>query len=226
MEVEAMKQNLHNLRKSSIVLSNKAVQHLEKRDYQIAVHLLQKALSIHQLCMKHTGNIGVRSTAPAPTFKWSSKLTALGSKERERSIFSRGIFIASTRTPNEVIMAVVAYNAALTHHLWASLHNNSGLSLERAKLLYSVSGQALKQQQAKKTSLQLCKVLHLATLNNLGQVSFDLVDYRTSQKCFDLLRRDLAYIYQMKNRSNFCISDLVAMLFNTLLDVPIAAPCA
>merc|ERR1739844_609695 len=117
-----------------------------------------------------------------------------------------------------MIKAVIFYNAALTHHLLATFDHDSDLSLQRAKILYGWSLKLLKNRHH--SNRRGFPLLHMTLLNNLGHVSYNMVDYSTSKKCFDQLHRNLINNRRTIKGTNLYQNDLIAMHFNTVMDSP------
>mmetsp|Transcript_10620 Transcript_10620/g.15636 ORF Transcript_10620/g.15636 Transcript_10620/m.15636 type:complete len:238 (+) Transcript_10620:40-753(+) len=201
----------------AIILNNKAVQNLETKNYNTSIQLLRRAITICQI----TNNDEPQTTEPVSFFQWSSRIGSLEKEGRGCFVFNRGVFIRSMATSTEIVKAVILYNTALVYHMFAKLDQNCDQHLQRAKLLYALSARILKKEQSQRLQL-----FHMAIMNNLSQVSYDMVDYQTSKKCLDQLQQNILHLHRTKKRTGFCPRDLMAMHFNTLVDVPMTAPCA
>mmetsp|Transcript_2513 Transcript_2513/g.3696 ORF Transcript_2513/g.3696 Transcript_2513/m.3696 type:complete len:259 (-) Transcript_2513:68-844(-) len=241
----------------AIILSNKAVQQLESSNdnYHSARQLLRQALTIIICQIVDVQQDSSKKSPAASFFQWSSQISTITKNEELDDettttgfVFTRGIYIRSLTTRLEIVKAAICYNTALTHHLLATTQlddsnhytTTTDQLLQQAKLFYSRSAQILRNvnEPGEKRRL-LLRLLHMVILNNLGQVSYVLVDYHTSQECLDQLQRNIILYYSIHRRrtkkkkkrtcnpTGFCPhDDLIAMHFNTLLDVPMTAPGA
>lgn len=66
----------------------------------------------------------------------------------------------------------------------------------------------------------------MAILNNLGQLSYELVDYECSKICFDQLHRNVMHLLKYEKPNVYTKSDLNGMIANSIVDIPTTAPCA
>lgn len=227
-----------------IEINNQAVRQLENNSYPLAHQLIRKALNLCKTIMKkqlqRTEEQMQRQTV---SYEWSSQRITSSPKimKEERFIFSRGIFIHSPSNCSDMIKAILCYNNALVYHLLATSITKTklirttatstkkhDLYLQRAKLLYRLSGGILKQLQPVLSEQENLRLFHVAIWNNLGIISYDLVDYRATKNCFHQLNRNLT-CFQNTNSIASCDlyqNDILAMYCNAMLDVPTTAPCA
>lgn len=228
-----------------IELNNMAVKNLEHNDTKSACELLTTAAKI----ILNTSAVLRRSTRPLQEnlskhtrFEWSD-VTYSALKPSPRSndpfgtfLFSRAMFVhdrnPTTRHCRRQLSAdakaAIAYNAGLAFHILAIKQNDSRL-LSKAGSMYSLSQTILRKAGEKGYTSKLCfhSFFHIVLLNNLGQMSYMLVDYEASTHYFGQLELNLRYITSRPKHENaFDSNDMLGMMSNTFVDVPDTAPCA
>jgi len=263
-----------------IVLNNLAVEELEGKDFRSACTLLEKATeiiledsSIESLSSKKMIQEQMLFFSKRRSFEWSKiiQLPDRSSSGVGNFIFTRAMSIRNlrrrdskmspTKQQNNSIhttddKAVILYNTALAIQLQAVEEQKPDLALQtRARNLYLLSQAMLRKSGESGFKSKLCftHFFHIAILNNLGQISYDLVDYRSSAHCFGLLSNNLKYLVQKrkikKNSKNinsassfsgnssitsialwkvtgYGQSDIAGMFSNTIVQTPTTAPCA
>lgn len=224
-----------------IELNNMGVQSLEHGNYDYASDLLTLAV---RLIVK-TSNIDEnhsqqhRLQSKYNTFRWSINAPQ-EKKESDLSIgtftFSRGMFI-NVRKRHTVcnlssdMKAVIAYNTGLSFHLLATENNDSTLLVKAGKM-YRLSQSILRESIKKGSPMsKLCLnyFFHVVLLNNLGQLSYELVDYEASGYYFEHLEMNLKHLVlkgMPYDGGAFDRRDFLGMISNTIVNLPNAAPCA
>ena len=142
-------------------------------------------------------------------------------------VYARGMFVTGSRGSLEEAKAVISYNAALAAHL-LGLETSESFLQTRAQYLYKLSRALLRKQQAKgskMSKLLYAHFFHMAILNNLGQISIELVDYESSKSCFEMLLTNLKHIMS-KTKTVYGQEDLQGMLSNSIVILPTTAPAA
>lgn len=217
--------------KDLVKLNNAAVRHMEGGDFQSAGLLLKLALSLVAKSGKKRGDAAAFTTVKSK-FAWSTeipthKLDLLGPGKRFEFgifLFAKGILITSTAVSRES-KAAILYNAALVAHLlavWGPIHGHSAL-LRRAKKLYNLSRILLKQ--CPKSMLLHKLFIHMAILNNLGHLSYGLVDYECCRLYFGFLYKTIN-CGETACTVAFDQRDIQGMAGNSVFVTPTAAPCA
>lgn len=215
-----------------IDLNNAAVRQIEDGDFRSATEILTGALRLMMIQHSKEKGLGSKTTR----FIWSKN--NLGSLKQLKNddddkigtfIFARGMFVHGTVTRGGAlgeIKAVITYNAALAAHLLAVETCNSTL-LAKAHALYRLTRACLKKQRERGDKSRLCNqhFFHMAILNNLGQLSYELVDYECSKTCFDQLHRNLMHLLKYE-KPVYAQSDLNGMIANSIVSMPTTAPCA
>mmetsp|Transcript_16820 Transcript_16820/g.25596 ORF Transcript_16820/g.25596 Transcript_16820/m.25596 type:complete len:250 (+) Transcript_16820:71-820(+) len=246
--------NMKRPNSDPVTLNNIAVQQLENNDFSSASELLKVAL---RMILPKQDNEPANDLNVPPSqlvdFRWSKNANMCSSGKirdktsQNRYIFARGVFIVRWAQKNRKMMrtgntplssdvkASIIYNAALASHLQASQENNY-ISLQiRAQSLYRLSQNILREARNKGNRSKLClqNFFHVAILNNLGQLSYELVDYELSTKYFNQLKRNLHFLKSKRKGSillwqetGYCQNDLAGMFSNTAIMVPNTAPCA
>lgn len=219
-----------------VELSNMAVDQLEDGDFKAAEKLLRAALT----CLVHMPKRGdeknPKKRSRAAHFSWGKEAPAPNNSQTHDFIgtfvYSRGMRMDhSNHGIPEItgeVKAVIAYNAALATHLLAIETSESAL-LRKAHSFYTLSNRALSKLCSGGAKPALCFSVHfhMAILNNQGQVSYQLVDYRSSKVCFEMLAKNVKFLMGRNHISHdYCPTDLRGMLGNSLLDTPTTAPCA
>lgn len=214
-----------------VKLNNAAVHRMEGGDFQSAGLLLKLALSLVARSDRKRGDTATITTVKSK-FAWSTevpthKLGLLGPGKRFEFgifLFTKGILISSTAVSRES-KAAILYNAALVTHLmavWGPIQGHSAL-LRRAKKLYNLSRILLKRFPK---SMLLHKLfIHMAILNNLGHLSYGLVDYECCRFYFDFLYKTIK-CGETACTVAFDQHDIQGMAGNSVFVTPTAAPCA
>ena len=209
-----------------IDLNNTAVHHLEDGDFGAANRLL--ATVVVNL-LKITENKA--ESVSSLHFSWSEDAPIPSRPNDDEAIgafvYARGMFVTGSRGSLEEAKAVISYNAALAAHL-LGLETSESFLLTRAQYLYKLSQAFLRKQQAKgskMSKLLYAHFFHMAILNNLGQISIELVDYESSKSCFEMLLRNLKHIMS-KAKTVYGQEDLQGMLSNSIVILPTTAPAA
>mmetsp|Transcript_26212 Transcript_26212/g.39687 ORF Transcript_26212/g.39687 Transcript_26212/m.39687 type:complete len:233 (+) Transcript_26212:227-925(+) len=231
---------MHHTIDAVIEFNNNAVRQLENYDYPLAHQLLRQALKLCKtIIKKQLQRTEAQMQRQIVSYEWSSQKITSSKKilKEERFIFSRGIYIHTPSNCSDMIKAILCYNNALVYHLLATSvtklttatsTKNYDLYLQRAKLLYRLSGGILKQLQPVLSEQENLRLLHVAIWNNLGIISYDLVDYPATKNCFHQLNRNLKCFQSKDSIASFDLyqNDILAMYCNAMLDVPTTAPCA
>lgn len=211
---------------SPIQLNNRAVQLMEDGDLSSANQLLKTALRIVAMPQNKKETVVCATNA---SFSWSGAATIVHNKASEEAeshgtfLFSRTILIKSGVASRECKAAMV-FNAGLVAHMLATITPSpQSAMLRKAKTLYSLSRSILKRFR---TSVLFHKLfIHMAILNNIGHLSYELADFACCRCCFDHLR--LAIVSHRK----FCggVYDELeqrGMVGNAMFETPTTAPCA
>lgn len=232
-----------------ITLNNIAVQHLENDDFSSAFNLLKITLQI--IFTIEDENPAATNTSESIDFQWSKNVGLFAKCKlndgncMNRYVFPRGMFtirktqekrtMRAGRNLNSDVKVAIIYNAAVACHLLSlEKHCNTPLQL-RAQSLYRLSQNILREARNKGFKSKLCfqKFFHVAILNNLGQLSYELVEYESSANYFSQLEKNL-YFLKRKTKGNSLLwqgtgysqKDLAGMFSNTVIKVPNTAPCA
>merc|ERR1712150_265462 len=105
--------------------------------------------------------------------------------------------------------------------------NNDSNILSKARDTYSLSQTWVREASGNGIVSKLCfdYDFHVILLNNLGQISYELVDYGASSYFFNQLSLNLNHIAsQPKNEINFKNCDMNGMKSNVIVELPNAAP--
>lgn len=220
-----------------IALNNMAVHQLEDGDFKAAEQILAGALAC-LVKMSRRSESPNKKRSRAVHFSWSKEAPTPNNSDTDDDligtfIYSRGMFLNQTKhgTPEVTgeVKAVIAYNAALATHLLAIETSESAL-LRKALAFYNLSHKALRKLCSGGAKPALCFKLHfhMVILNNQGQLTYQLVDYRSSQLCFKQLAKNVRFLMGRKNSSSraYCPTDMRGMLGNSLIETPTTAPCA
>lgn len=204
-----------------IILNNKALRCLEDGDFQSADELFCEAL---KLLISPDIEKTKRSKS---RFAWSKEASIPISEADETIgtfIYSRGMYMK--RCGGE-LKAVILYNAGLAAHLLGTRRSDSRL-LRKAHSMYTLSRMTLKKRHADGFRSPLCHkhYFHMALLNNLGQLSLELVDYQSSKVCFAQLYKNLMCLMTRKKAAVYGKRDLEGMIANSIVEMPNTAPCA
>ena len=210
-----------------IDLNNTAVHHLEDGDFNAANRLLT---TVVVNLLKITENKVLESVSSLQ-FSWSEDAPIPSRPNDDEAIgafvYARGMFVTGSRGSLEEAKAVISYNAALAAHL-LGLETSESFLLTRAHYLYKLSRAFIRKQQAKgskMSKLLYAHFFHMAILNNLGQISIELVDYESSKSCFEMLLTNLKHIMS-KTKTVYGQEDLQGMLSNSIVILPTTAPAA
>mmetsp|Transcript_1047 Transcript_1047/g.1337 ORF Transcript_1047/g.1337 Transcript_1047/m.1337 type:complete len:240 (-) Transcript_1047:55-774(-) len=231
-----------------IQLNNIGVQNIEQSDIKAASDILATAV---KLILKDDASKPKPIECPSSKhirFEWS-KIANLGISAKccEMSVgqyvFSRGMYIygqQSKKTYDPVDLssdakAAIVYNAGLAYHLLA-VEKSDSLLLRKASHMYRYSQSILRKANRKGSHSKLCfnYFFHVSILNNLGQISYELVDYNASTQYFDKLKLNLKHLIAKsmspeiasRQRNTFHQNDLRGMISNTVIEIPNTAPCA
>ena len=172
-------------------------------------------------------------------FSWSQpavieKNGSLGEENTGLFVYTRGGVLRggprSNLGPTSEERAVIVYNAALAAHLLANVTAKSAV-MNRAKSLYILSRHILTTSRATgaKSSLWNKHFFHIAILNNLGQINYELTEFAIAKKYFACTKQIVTYLAtsrQSEDSEIYCISDLKGMRGNAILDMPTTAACA
>eukprot|EP00546_Thalassionema_frauenfeldii_P011865 CAMPEP_0178910410 /NCGR_PEP_ID=MMETSP0786-20121207/9083_1 /TAXON_ID=186022 /ORGANISM="Thalassionema frauenfeldii, Strain CCMP 1798" /LENGTH=216 /DNA_ID=CAMNT_0020582661 /DNA_START=87 /DNA_END=733 /DNA_ORIENTATION=+ len=215
-----------------------AVQNLEYNDTKSACEFLTTAVKV----ILNTSAIFRRSTRPQQEnlsiythFEWSDatyfelKSSPQNNDPFGTFLFSRAMFVhdrnPTTRPCRRHLSAdakaAIVYNAGLTFHILAIKQNDSRL-LSKAGSMYSLSQTILRKAAETGYNSKLCfhSFFHIVLLNNLGQMSYMLVDYDASSHYFGQLELNLRYITSRpKHENTFDSNDMLGMMSNTFVDV-------
>lgn len=165
-------------------------------------------------------------------FNWTSAANYTETKS-QTFIFSRGLQITPNFDDDKVPVdydckAAIFYNAGILFHLIGHLTNDSSY-LTRAMDLYISSQSILRNAlgQGKRSVLCFQHCLHVALLNNLGQISYELIDYDATEYYFQNLKLNLKYFVARETKEGAIDgTDYMGMVSNTMIDIPIMAPSA
>jgi hypothetical protein len=177
-------------------------------------------------------------------FSWSADCVLVeveGGEEDDRPATCafgcyRGVYV--NYSPSEFcdphlneLSAVVVFNTALSTQLLAMNQSESDLLL-RSRELYMMSLRLLRRDNDyKQRSLSAGLTFNLVLINNLGQLSYELVDFSEGRKYFDELAMLLLCPFIPRNQ-NICRTgqleecDLKGIMLNVMLHAPSTAPCA
>lgn len=224
-----------------IDLNNIAVQNLEHNNTSYACKILATAV---KLILTTSGNCSSsldNKYSNGICFRWSRVAYDIKTPRRNDTpggtfMFSRAIIVDNLCTTRKMTFqelsidakAAIVYNAGLAFHLVA-MENNDSIFLSRARETYMMSQTILRKASEKGIESKLCfeHDFHVILLNNLGQTSYELVDYDASSYYFDQLLLNLNHIAsQPLSKKIFEKSDIVGMASNVIVDIPNAAPCA
>merc|ERR1711862_439690 len=156
-------------------------------------------------------------------------------------MFSRAMFVYDLnpqkrrhlrRQLSSDVKAVIIYNTGLAFQLMAKEKNETSI-LSKATAMYRLSQTILRNANERGAKSKLCfnHFFHVALLNNLGQISYELVDYGASGHYFGQLELNLKHIVSRSKSgkggiSLFEKSDMLGMMSNTVVEIPNTAPCA
>ena len=209
-----------------IALNNMAVQQLEEGDFKGVNRLLSVAL---RLIMTPYGDN--EKASRAIQFSWSKGAPIPRKLDEEDEhfgtfIYSRGVLLKDCKPntdPTGEEKSAILYNAALVAHLLA-MQTSESLLLRRAQALYIHSRRAA----GAKSTLYSKHFFHVAILNNLGQISYELADHELSKAYFLGLKATLHFLMRKEDGKPvlYSRSDLLRMLSNFIMESPITAPCA
>jgi hypothetical protein len=215
-----------------IALSNRAVECMENGYIRFANRLLNAAL-LRLLDMTDA------ESAQSIRFSWSQPAVieqngSLGDENTGLFMYSRGGVLRGGPRPNlgptSEERAVIVYNAALAAHLLANVTAKSAV-MNRAKSLYILSRHILRTRRAAgaKSSLWNKHFFHIAILNNLGQINYELTEFAIAKTYFACTKQIVLFLAssrQSEESQIYCMSDLKGMRGNAILDMPTAAACA
>lgn len=218
-----------------IALSNRAVKCLENGYIRFANSLLNAAL-LRLLDVTDAESV---QTSHSIRFSWSQPAVmeqngSCGDENTGLFMYSRGGVLRGGPRPNlgptSEERAVIVYNAALAAHLLANVTAKSAV-MNRAKSLYILSRHILTTRRATgaKSSLWNKHFFHIAILNNLGQINYELTEFAIAKKYFACTKQIVIFLaasHQSEESEIFCISDLKGMRGNAILDMPTTAACA
>lgn len=222
-------------------INNAAVNLIEDGDFVSASRLLSGAL--HMLLTREVETSHTLKRPREMHYSWSKNAPIAYRPTDEECIgtyvYLRGMFIVersrktsagSTVLPLGEAKAVIIYNAALSAHLLSLALSDSAL-LRKAQSLYSLSFSILRKRQAARaptSRLSHGLFFHMAVLNNLGRAAYELANFKMSGTCFAQLKLNLKVFFFRKMNSQllYCDSDLHGMISNTVLEMPVTAPCA
>lgn len=221
-----------------ITLSNIAVKCMQNGDIRDANILLNSALRLLVVIDRTASS---SKSAPSIRFSWSQHAAIVrnGSSEIENIgafMYSRGAVLDVSHQPKFDLgpkseeRAVILYNAALAAHLLAHMTAKSAM-MNRAKSLYILSQHVLRSRRETGVNSSLCNkhFFHIAILNNLGQINYELAEFALAKKYF----ANTKHIFQCMAASRrseenqiYCMSDLKGMRQNAIMEMPTAAACA
>jgi len=222
-----------------IELNNIAVQHLEHSNTSVACKILATVVKLllntpMNYCPENKFSNSIR-------FQWSKVAYDIKTPNRNELpgntfMFSRAMIVHDCCTTRQMTFqelcsdakAAIVYNAGLAFHL-AAMENNDSTFLPKARTTYILSQTILRKASENGITSTLCfdYDFHVILLNNLGQTSYELVDYDASSYYFDQLLLNLNHMAsQPTSKKSFENSDMVGMASNVIIDPPNAAPCA
>jgi len=237
-----------------ISLNNLAVRSLEQNDISCACEFIAIAVKL----IRNQGKIQSSTSQNQLSsnyfsFRWSknsSLPTQISSSQDPigHFLFTRGMLISDLRPQNNQnqkcnsnnintdIGAAIIYNAGLIFQLFAIKKRKFTL-LAKAGSFYRSSQTLLRKANERGFKSKLCFnfFFHIALLNNLGQLCYELVDYQSSAYYFDRLQKNLKHLIEKskaagtckrKKTNIYCRADLLGMLSNTIVDIPMTAPTA
>jgi len=164
-------------------------------------------------------------------------------------LFTRGMYISTLRRDNHNnkraryshhlnsdVGAAISYNAGLIFQLFA-IKRRSYTLLDKAGNFYRQSQAILRKANERGVKSKLCFkfFFHVPLLNNLGQLCYELVDYQSCSYYFDRIHENLEHLIerlncpdtsQQKNVKIYHRTDLLNMLSNTIVDIPVTSPAA
>mmetsp|Transcript_26320 Transcript_26320/g.39868 ORF Transcript_26320/g.39868 Transcript_26320/m.39868 type:complete len:230 (+) Transcript_26320:452-1141(+) len=221
-----------------VVLNNIAVQNLEQGNTEFACKIFASAVKLI-LSAPMDFSSTEQMFSKSAHFSWSNVVyDNIKTRRNETSdrtfMFSRAICIENysptadlTQLSNDMKAGII-YNTGLAFHLIA-MENNDSNFLSKARDTYSLSQTILREASMNGIISKLCfdYNFHVILLNNLGQISYELVDYDASSYFFYQLSVNLNHIAsQPKNEINFENCDMNGMKSNVIVELPNAAPCA
>lgn len=176
-------------------------------------------------------------------FQWSKSFSCKTNADFKTFIFSKGLKIlldnhhSGLSKLNHDCKAAIFYNAGLVLHLMAYVSNDSWY-LIRAKQMYCSSQAILRNTFETRENdgsiplICLQNYLHIALLNNLGQISYELAEFDATEHYFHHLNLNLNHFVPkaqrliVKEEGMIDTTDFAGMVSNTMLDIPIMAPTA
>eukprot|EP00547_Thalassionema_nitzschioides_P002756 CAMPEP_0194215768 /NCGR_PEP_ID=MMETSP0156-20130528/17790_1 /TAXON_ID=33649 /ORGANISM="Thalassionema nitzschioides, Strain L26-B" /LENGTH=227 /DNA_ID=CAMNT_0038944373 /DNA_START=18 /DNA_END=701 /DNA_ORIENTATION=+ len=225
------------------------VRHIEENDKTSACDLLSTAVKLI-LKADSTGSSSTERNSPVKCnhFEWSNATNNSFPEKPcevavEQYVFSRGMYVYCQRSKmrhqsfnlSSDAKAAIAYNAGLAYHLLA-IEKSDSILLRKASHMYRFSQSILRKANKSGSYSKLCfnYFFHVSILNNLGQISYDLVDYSASTQYFGKLKLNLKHLIaksmsaELSSRKwdAFNQNDLRGMISNTVIDIPTTAPCA
>lgn len=236
---------------NSIELNNMGVRHMEENDIASACDLLSTAV---KLILNFEASCSSPAERESPKkcnrFRWSKVTGGSVSISGKGSVvavgqyvFTRGMYVygrhSKTRQEsfhlNSDTKAAIAYNAGLAYHLLA-IEKSDSLLLSKASHMYRFSQSILRKANKNGSYSKLCfnYFFHVSILNNLGQISYELVDYSASAQYFQKLKLNLKHLIaksmspELSSRKldAFNQNELRGMISNTVIEIPNTAPCA
>eukprot|EP00547_Thalassionema_nitzschioides_P010752 CAMPEP_0194263050 /NCGR_PEP_ID=MMETSP0158-20130606/46857_1 /TAXON_ID=33649 /ORGANISM="Thalassionema nitzschioides, Strain L26-B" /LENGTH=231 /DNA_ID=CAMNT_0039003217 /DNA_START=53 /DNA_END=748 /DNA_ORIENTATION=- len=223
-----------------VELNNIAVQHLEHSNISVACKIL--ATAVRLILNTPINYYSDSKISNYIRFQWSKVAYEINQAPNRNHIpgstfmFSRAIILYDCCTTRKMTFqhlcsdakTAIVYNAGLAFHL-AAMENNDSTFLPKARTTYILSQTILRKASENGITSTLCfdYDFHVILLNNLGQTSYELVDYDASSYYFEKLFSNLNHIASRTISNNiFENSDMVGMTSNVIVDVPNAAPCA
>ena len=172
-------------------------------------------------------------------FSWSQH-DAIGRKSNTDNqnigpfMYSRGAVLDRGVQPNfgpkSEVRAIILYNAALAAHLLANVTAKSE-AMNRAKSLYILARHVLRTRRGGGVNSSLCNkhFFHLAILNNLGQINYELTEFALARAYFANAKQMILFLAtcrQSEEDQIYSKSDLKGMCGNAMMEMPTAAACA
>lgn len=167
--------------KSIIDHNNAAVAQMEQQDMTSAIDNAVTALLIHreQIGAGDT-SCGDGNSSIDQCMLLTDSNIVLGNDKNRTFIYGHGIPIPDTLTDCTVISAIVLFNLALAHQLWANSSNSPSKLLVKARQLYELSYQLHKKVQGD-------VLFPFAVINNLAVIEQRLGNTAKSMAHFDFL---------------------------------------
>jgi len=234
-----------------IELNNVGVRNLESNDITSACEQLTRAVKLVLRTQNTTSSRkslklrGMQSNK-CISFRWSKDTPLSKSKDETQTgtyTFSRGMLVYETSktkydarcTLSSDVMAAICYNAGLAFH-HAATRRNESLLLKKALTMYQLSQTILRRANRRDAKSRLCHsfFFHVALLNNLGQLSYELVDYQASRYYFGHLESNVRFLVSKassiksspKEGTTYSPENLIGMMSNAIIAMPNAAPVA